>query len=51
MVVDALRDQRRSTWGRGEGFVFVNMAGRTLHPTPFNQKIWKKAVGVKIVVT
>lgn len=42
MVEQALRDQRMATWGRSP-FVFVNMAGRNLKPTPFNQKIWKKA--------
>lgn len=42
MVEAALREQRQVTWGRSP-FVFLNMAGRTLTPTPFNQKIWKKA--------
>lgn len=42
MVADALLNQRRATWGRSM-FVFLNMSGRNLKPTPFNQKIWKKA--------
>jgi len=42
MVIDALRNQRKATWGRSE-FVFLNQVGGTLHPTPFNQKMWKKA--------
>ncbi|MCP3951329.1 MAG: site-specific integrase [Desulfobacterales bacterium] len=42
MVENALRDQRKATWGKTD-FVFLNMAERNLKPTPFNQKIWKKA--------
>lgn len=42
MVEQALRDQRKTTWGRAD-FVFLNMSGRNIKPTPFNQKIWKKA--------
>lgn len=42
MALDALRNQRKATWGRSE-FVFLNQIGGTLHPTPFNQKMWKKA--------
>jgi len=42
MVAEALRDQRKATWGRSD-FVFLNMSERNLKPTPFNQKIWKKA--------
>ena len=50
MVIDALREQRNSTWGRGNGFVFLNMAQRNLKPTSFNQKILKKTcskVGIR----
>jgi integrase len=43
MVIEALRDQRKATWGRGNGFVFLNMHKRNMKPTSFNQKIWKKA--------
>lgn len=42
MAIEALRSQRKATWGRSE-FVFLNQIGGTLHPTPFNQKMWKKA--------
>jgi integrase len=28
MVIEALRDQRKATWGRGNGFVFLNMHKR-----------------------
>ena len=42
MVEQALMDQRKATWGRSD-FVFLNMAGRNLKPSPFNKKIWIKA--------
>jgi len=41
MVIGALRDQRRATWGRSK-FVFLNMADRPVNPTAFNHKIWSK---------
>jgi integrase len=41
MVLEALRDQRRATWGRSK-FVFLNMADRPVNPTAFNHKIWSK---------
>lgn len=41
MVIEAIRDQRRATWGRSK-FVFLNMADRPMKPTPFNCKIWSK---------
>ena len=41
MVLEALRDQRKATWGRSK-FVFLNMADRPVNPTAFNHKIWSK---------
>jgi len=42
-VVDALRDQRKSTWGRSE-YVFLNRYGRTVNPCPLAKHAWKKAL-------
>ena len=38
-VVEALRDQRKSTMGRSE-YVFLNQYGRPLLPDSINQHVW-----------
>ncbi|MBW2076243.1 MAG: site-specific integrase [Deltaproteobacteria bacterium] len=42
-VVEALRDQRKSTMGKSE-YVFLNQYGRPLLPDTVNEIIWKPAL-------
>jgi len=42
-VVEALRDQRKSTMGKSE-YVFLNQYGRPLLPDSMNQHVWKLAL-------
>jgi len=42
-VVEALRDQRKSTMGKSE-YVFLNQYGRPLLPDTVNEVIWKLAL-------
>ena len=42
-VVEALRNQRRSTMGKSE-YVFLNQYGRPLLPDTMNQHVWKPAL-------
>jgi len=42
-VIEALRDQRKSTWGKSD-YVFLNRYGRTLNPCPLAKHAWTKVL-------
>ena len=42
-VIDALRDQRKATWGKSN-YVFLNRYGRPLNPCPLRKHAWAKAL-------
>ena len=42
-VIEALRDQKKSTWGKSD-YVFLNRYGRTLNPCPLAKHAWTKVL-------
>ena len=42
-VLEALRDQRKATWGKSD-YVFLNKYGRPLKPCPTRKHTWTRAL-------
>jgi integrase len=42
-VLDALKDQKKETFGKSE-YVFINQYGKTVDPMSMNFHVWKPAL-------